>query len=66
MNAKEYNALTDKQRDALKILYHRDKNGAANFLEFIKPAHESNLMGCVMVPWCGMQVGIETDGYTHS
>lgn len=22
--------------------------------------------GCVMVPWCGMWLGIETDGYTHS
>ena len=21
---------------------------------------------CVMVPWCGMALGIETDGYTHS
>lgn len=21
---------------------------------------------CVMVPWCGMWLGIETDGYTHS
>jgi hypothetical protein len=21
---------------------------------------------CVMVPWCGMWVGIEADGYTHS
>lgn len=22
--------------------------------------------GCVMVPWQGMWLGIETDGYTHS
>ena len=22
--------------------------------------------GCVMIPWCGMWLGIETDGYTHS
>lgn len=22
--------------------------------------------GCVMVPWCGMWLGIEPDGYTHS
>lgn len=21
---------------------------------------------CVMVPWCGMWLGIEPDGYTHS
>lgn len=22
--------------------------------------------GCVMVPWCGMMLGIEEDGYAHS
>ena len=22
--------------------------------------------GALMVPWCGMWLGIETDGYTHS
>lgn len=22
--------------------------------------------GCMMVPWCGMWLGIESDGYTHS
>lgn len=21
---------------------------------------------CIMVPWCGMWLGIETDGHTHS
>ena len=21
---------------------------------------------CIMVPWCGMWLGIESDGYTHS
>ena len=21
---------------------------------------------CMMVPWCGMTIGIEADGYTHS
>lgn len=21
---------------------------------------------CIMVPWCGMWVGIEADGYTHT
>jgi hypothetical protein len=22
--------------------------------------------GCIMLPWAGMMLGIETDGYTHS
>lgn len=34
------------------------------YRQFRKLAHVS--FGCVMVPWCGMWLGIETDGYTHS
>lgn len=22
--------------------------------------------GCIILPWCGMWLGIETDGYAHS
>ena len=22
--------------------------------------------GCIMVPWCGMSLGIEPDGYAHT
>ena len=32
--------------------------------EFAKLAHVS--FGALMVPWCGMWLGIEPDGYTHS
>lgn len=31
------------------------------FRRTIKPAWD-----CIMVPWCGQWLGIETDGYTHS
>lgn len=30
------------------------------------PADEQPVGSCVMIPWCGMQLGIELDGYTHS
>lgn len=32
------------------------------FRRFIKPAFGD----CFMIPWCGMYLGIEADGYTHS
>lgn len=66
MTAKEYNALNDQQRLALRNLYDRNADGATYYTEFLARAYQSTIMDCIMVPWCGMQVGIETDGYTHS
>lgn len=34
------------------------------YRQFRKLAYVS--FGALMVPWCGMWIGIETDGYTHS
>jgi ketosteroid isomerase-like protein len=34
------------------------------FRATVKPYFDKS--GCVMVPWKGMWLGIETDGYTHS
>lgn len=31
------------------------------FRRLVKPSYD-----CLMVPWCGMWLGIEKDGYTHS
>jgi hypothetical protein len=57
---------TDPQWDALRKLYERDNDIYPSFEVFVEHAHYSSLMGCVMVNWCGMWIGIETDGYTHS
>lgn len=71
--------LTREQRQALHSLYlrgplvysdgqtysHTQTDEAPltyrQFRRCIKPAWD-----CIMVPWCGMWLGIETDGYTHS
>lgn len=37
-----------------------------SYLQFLRTAHYSHLMGCVMLPWEGMILGIEADGHTHS
>jgi hypothetical protein len=35
-----------------------------NFRRQAQPSWDGS--GCVMLPWHGMWLGIETDGYTHS
>lgn len=35
-----------------------------DFRKTVQPLFGGN--GCIMVPWCGMWLGIETDGYCHS
>lgn len=63
-------------RQALTPLYHNGHVVAARwenyspdkpvmtYRQFRKLVVHS--FGCVMVPWCGMWLGIEQDGYTHS
>ncbi len=66
--------LTRQQREALKRIFDRgqrsENKGQAwqgtyrEFRRTVQPYFGGD--GCVMVPWCGMWLGIETDGYTHS
>jgi hypothetical protein len=59
-------AFSQEQHDALAKLYERSADGATSYAQFASRAVYSYVMDCVMVPWCGMQIGIERDGYTHS
>ena len=57
---------TREQREALLRIYKRDwEDKPASYTEFRRTAYHS-VMGCLMVEWCGMWLGIEPDGYTHS
>lgn len=57
--------LTRQQRVALKRLYDRiDTVKPVTYKEFRRSVSKG--WDCVMVYWCGMWVGIETDGYTHT
>lgn len=61
--------LTRAQREALLRLWLRTVDQIppiTGYLTFRRRAEYSHLMGCVMVPFAGMWVGIEKDGYTHS
>lgn len=66
--------LTDAQKQAVLRVYHRGpvtKDGSGNpydkpltILEFVNTiclGHD-----CIMIPWQGMWLGVEKDGYTHS
>jgi hypothetical protein len=56
-------SLTRQQRVSLHRKWCQDSQGMTyrEFRKTVQPGWE-----CVMVKWCGMWLGIETDGYTHS
>lgn len=71
-----FQSMNKAQQLALKKVYDRapmyatvedsDKGKRMTYREFRKTANYSSLVGCFMVPWAGMVLGIEDDGYTHS
>ena len=65
------NRLNAKERRAVLTLAMRDTaNGqtiAARYRELRAAMYYSNAMRCWIIPqWCGMLVGIERDGHTHT
>jgi len=61
--------LTREQRIALKKIYDRDCgwwDKPDSYLKFRRTVEIPMAIDCIMVPWCGMYLGIETNGYTHS
>jgi hypothetical protein len=58
---------TRAQREALYKIWQRtihDKPNPLTYREFRKTVTPG--LGYIMVPWAGMWLGIEPDGYTHS
>lgn len=55
--------LTPAQRQSLHRKWLQDNQGLSYraFRRTVQPGWD-----CVMVRWCGMWLGIEKDGYTHS
>ena len=67
--------LTSDQRNTLYEIWTKDPISPANkntvtgktYREFratVQP--EIGTSGCILVPNCGMWIGIETDGYAHT
>ena len=58
---------TREQREALLKLYRRDSSDHKSFLAFRRALMPSVPFGAyVAIWWCGMYVGIESDGHTHT
>jgi len=62
--------LTRAQREALKRVYHRaytPMRDGVHFMNYFAFRRTVFLgPGCIMVPFAGMLLGIEPDGYAHS
>ncbi len=54
--------ISKAQRKALKIVWLRTEG--MTYRQFRRLAQPGP--GCIMVPFAGMWLGIENDGYTHS
>ena len=57
--------ITDAQKRAIKRIYGRQDLGMT-YLAFRRSVERACYSDCLMVEWCGMWLGIETDGYVHS
>jgi len=61
--------MTTEQAEAVLKLFKRNSNGFATYEEFEKSLVKPMIAGggaIAVDPWCGLYVGIETDGFTHS
>lgn len=58
--------LTKQQQIALKRIFDRDPTQYSSYLEMRRLVQHSFFDDSIMLPWCGMWLGIEKDGYTHS
>jgi len=57
--------LTKAQRTALRKVFMRFNDAdTTSYLIFRRTVVQG--WGCIMVPFAGMWLGIEPDGYTHS
>jgi hypothetical protein len=57
--------LNKNQQKALLRVWCRDPN-TESFLSLRRRVVPELFGSAVMVQWCGMWLGIEADGYTHS
>jgi hypothetical protein len=60
--------ITAAQFRALRRKYEQNADQASSFEEFLTRVSPGGIGTdqYILVRWCGMWLGIETDGYTHS
>lgn len=64
----KFPVLTRPQREALYRVWCRDTNVAKNYLAFRRDVMYGFGLNTpfIVIPWKGMMLAIEQDGYTHS
>ena len=60
------NQYTPAQLTAIRRKYDQSPDGADSFESFMARTTGPHYDGLVALNWCGMWLGIETDGHTHS
>ena len=58
--------ITAEQRKSIHALFLRNPDGANSYKELRQRAVPELCGPAVMLPWCGMWVGIEKDGHRHT
>lgn len=56
--------ITKEQQLAILRKFNCDADGSESYLQFRRRVVRG--YDCIMLQWCGMWLGIEPDGYTHS
>jgi hypothetical protein len=56
--------MTKEQQRAILKLFNRSSDGAASYLQFRR--RFTDFRDYAGGQWCGMFIGIERDGYTHT
>jgi hypothetical protein len=60
--------ITADQLRSLRRKYEQNADGASSFEEFLTRVSPGGIGNdqYILLRWCGMSLGIETDGYAHS
>jgi hypothetical protein len=58
--------MNEKEAASCHQLWTRNADGCGTFAQFQARFAYDRLNGCWLGQWCGMTMGIEKDGYTHS
>ena len=58
--------IPDAVNDAVRMLFDRNSDGSTTIAAFRRRVHYNSLCNYWSINWCGMYVGIEPDGYTHT
>lgn len=66
VGSEAFRSATDAQRAAIRRKWMQATNGKTwrEFFDSVQPTF--GMDGAVVVPWCGMWLAVETDGYVHS